>query len=141
MGVSVGPKKFIDCFDRSRFAPLISTQKFLSESAQIQVCSHFKKNGGMFEEDDMSFSLEEFSSKLEELNQKRIAHNLKGMDVVIGGSNQAIENYLKMLPQTSLEKTCLLKISPKTGLEESGEQESLSNDSYLSNLALDFSAL
>lgn len=96
MGVSVGPKKFIESFDKTRFAPLMQPKNVLNfeNATKIVVCSHFKKNGGVFEDDEMSFSLHDFKTNLKEIHASQVTRAPNYMDIVIGGSNQALHSYL-----------------------------------------------
>jgi len=139
MGVSVGPKKFIECFDRMKFAPLINSQNILAEdSRKVQVCSHFRKNGGDMQEDDMIFSLENFSQQLSSILLKKEEIGLKSMNILIGGSNQILESYLKNSATSESRDLCLLKLSPKSGLQESFADQSLANESFLTEVSNSF---
>lgn len=110
-------------------------------ATKIVVCSHFKKNGGIFEDDDMNFAIEDFKASLKKIHESQAARVTNFMDIVIGGSNQALYSYLSGSLQTIEGEIEVIKISPKSGLEKPCIDECLMNESYLLQVTGDFPGL
>ena len=61
------------------------------------------------------------------------------MNILIGGSNQILESYLNNSATSESRDLCFLKLSPKSGLQESFADQSLANESFLTEVSNSFS--